>query len=139
MPQATVRASPETSARSAFGRVEHVERVDCVYADIRFVKRRDAASPIQIGIDGGCSSQHLKRRDAASPSHGGASPSQGGASPSREGVSLREGNFDGCFRYWESWSLGEKLKNAILQNSKTPSSESNRGASAQRDLKHGIH
>ena len=42
VPQATVRASPETSARSAFGRIEHVERVDCVYADIRFVKRRDA-------------------------------------------------------------------------------------------------
>jgi hypothetical protein len=132
----------------------NLERVDCVYADIQFVKRRDAprieppsalaslggyASPSQGGIDGGGSSQHLKRRDAASPSHGGASPSQGGASPSREGVSLREGNFDGCFRYWESWSLGEKLKNAILQNSKTPSSESNRGASAQRDLKHGIH
>ena len=28
LPQATVRASPETSARSAFGRVEHVERVE---------------------------------------------------------------------------------------------------------------
>ena len=56
-----------------------------MYADIRFVKRRDAprieppsalaslggyASPSQSGIDGGCSSQHLTRQDAASPCRG---------------------------------------------------------------------
>ena len=35
--------------------------------------------------------------------------------------------------------MGEHLKNAILQNSKTPSSESNRGAGAQRDLNNEIH
>lgn len=40
------------------------EKVDCVYADIRFVKRRDAASPSQSG----------------------ASPSRSGDSPSRDGV-----------------------------------------------------
>ena len=60
--------------------------VDCVYADIRFVKRRDVASPSQGGIDGGCSSQHLKRRDAASPSPSGASPSHGGESLSRDAL-----------------------------------------------------
>ena len=60
--------------------------VDCVYADIRFVKRRDVASPSQGGIDGGCSSQHLKRRDAASPSQSGASPSHGGESLSRDAL-----------------------------------------------------
>ena len=32
---------------------------------------------------------------------------------------VNEGNFDGCFRYWESRSLGGNLKNTILQNSKT--------------------
>ena len=39
-----VLANDETLAHIAglFSRVEHVERVDCVYADIRFVKRRDA-------------------------------------------------------------------------------------------------
>ena len=47
--------------------------VDCVYADIRFVKRRDVASPSQGGIDGGCSSQHLTRQDAASPCRGSLS------------------------------------------------------------------
>ena len=46
---------------------------------------------------------------------------------------VNEGNFDGCFRYWESRSLGENLKNTILKNSKTPSSESNnRRLSAKR-------
>jgi glycosyltransferase involved in cell wall biosynthesis len=68
--------------------------VDCVYADIRFVKRRDVASPSQGGIDGGCSSQHLKRRDAprieppsALASLGGyASPSQGDESFSSDAL-----------------------------------------------------
>jgi len=60
--------------------------VDCVYADIRFVKRRDVASPSQGGIDGGCSSQHLKRRDVASLSQSGASPSHGGESLSRDAL-----------------------------------------------------
>ena len=38
---------------------------------------------------------------------------------------VNEGNLDGCFRYRESRSLGENLKDTILKNSKTPSSESN--------------
>ena len=79
VPQATVRASHETSARSAFGRVEHIDRVDCVYADIRFVKRRDAPRiepPSALASLGGY----------ASPSHGGASPSQGGEAFSRDAL-----------------------------------------------------
>ncbi len=82
-----VLASDETLAHiaSAFESPEvgsQKSEVDCVYADIRFVKRRDAprieppsalaslggyASPSQGGIDGGCSSQHLTRLEAASP------------------------------------------------------------------------
>ena len=72
--------------------------VDCVYADIRFVKRRDVASPSQLGdvaspsqggIDGGCSSQHLKRRDAASPSHGGESLSRDALGELRNAPTVR--------------------------------------------------
>lgn len=55
------------------------EKVDCVYADIRFVKRRDAArieQPSALASLGGY----------ASPSQSGASPSRSGDSPSRDGV-----------------------------------------------------
>jgi hypothetical protein len=45
--------------------------------------------------------------------------------PVGKGSRSVRGDFDGCFRYWESRSLGDNLKNTILQNSKTPSSESN--------------
>ena len=104
-----VLASDETLAHiaSAFETPEvssQKSEVDCVYADIRFVKRRDAprieppsalaslggyASPSQGGIDGGCSSQHLKRRDAASPSQCGASPSRDGVDELRNAETVR--------------------------------------------------
>ena len=69
-----VLASDETLAHIAglFSRVEHVERVDCVYADIRFVKRRDAP--------------RIEPPSALASLGGYASPSQSGESPSRDGV-----------------------------------------------------
>ena len=98
-----VLASDETLAHiaSAFNPPEvgsPKSEVDCVYADIRFVKRRDVASPSQLGgvaspsqggIDGGCSLQHLKRRDAASPSHGGESLNRDALGELRNAVTVR--------------------------------------------------